>query len=259
MQERERRTSCGADSASDAYPFEIRPSKFASAVIVTIDGPAGSGKSTTARAVAARMGYLYLDTGAMYRAVALAFLEDDLAGTETAAKALLPGVRVDIRYDDDGEMRVLLNEEDVSERIRTQAVGQKASEISALRPVREKLVREQRRIGYEREESEGGVVLDGRDTGTVVFPDADVKIYMRADPVERARRRRQQYAEQGKDVPLDAVRREIEQRDEADRNRDIAPLRKADDAVELDTTDRSIADQVDFVVDQVNKRRVRGT
>lgn len=227
-------------------------------MIVTIDGPAGSGKSTTARAVAERLGFLYLDTGAMYRAVALAFMQRDAAVTEASAEALLPNVRVDVRYED-GEMRVLLNGDDVSERIRTQAVGQTASAISSLRPVREKLVREQRRIGYEREQTEGGVVLDGRDTGTVVFPDAGLKVYMKADPTERARRRQQQYAEDGREVALETVRREIEQRDRADRERDIAPLKKADDAVELDTTHRTIQEQVDFVVDYVNKRQMQGT
>lgn len=231
-------------------------------MIVTIDGPAGSGKSTTARAVARRLGYLYLDTGAMYRAVALCFLRGGAETSREAARDLLEGLSVDVRYEG-GEMRVSLNGEDVSGRIRDQEVGAMASEISSLRPVRQKMVREQRRIGREREQTEGGVVLDGRDTGTVVFPDAEVKIFMVADPEERARRRQKEHAQAGRDVPLAQIREEIERRDRQDRNRDIAPLRRADDAVTLDTTDRTVEDQVEFVLDCVRRTEagepVRGT
>jgi cytidylate kinase len=219
-------------------------------MIVTIDGPAGSGKSTTARAVADKLGYVYLDTGAMYRAVALAFLREDAGATPEDAREVLPDVTVDVRYHGD-DMHVFLNGEDVTEEIRTSDVGTMASEISALSAVREKLLHEQQRIGEKRNETDGGVVLDGRDTGTVVFPDADVKIFMVADPRERARRRLKEYEEQGDRPSLDDVQREIESRDELDRNRDIAPLKKADDAVELDTTGCTIEDQVQFVIDQV--------
>lgn len=224
-------------------------------MIVTIDGPAGSGKSTTARAVANRLGYVYLDTGAMYRAVALAFLRTATPPTREDARSLLSAVRVDVRHADD-EMRVLLNGEDVSDRIRTSEVGDMASRVSTLRAVREKMVEEQRRVGREHDATEGGVVLDGRDTGTVVFPNADVKIYMTADPMERARRRQKDY---GDDVPLDEVYQEILERDRADRERDIAPLRKADDAVELDTTACNFEEQVDFVVDCVKQQTPEGT
>jgi cytidylate kinase len=224
-------------------------------MIVTIDGPAGSGKSTTARAVAERLGYLYLDTGAMYRAVAWAFLRTDTPPTTDGAASLLPQVTVDVWYDSD-EMRVSLNGDDVSDRIRTGAVGDMASQVSTLRAVREKMVEEQRRIAREHDAAEGGVVLDGRDTGTVVFPDAPVKIYMTADPRERARRRQSEY---GDDVSLDEVHREIERRDRLDRERDIAPLRKADDAIELDTTHSRFEEQVDFVVDCVKQRAEGGT
>jgi len=219
-------------------------------VIITIDGPSGSGKSTTARAVADRLGYLYLDTGAMYRAVALAFLRADAAPTDDAATDLLPDLRIDIRYDGDA-MRVHLNGEDVTEAIRTQAVGTMASRVSQLAAVREKLVREQRRIAAERVAAEGGIVLDGRDMGTVVFPDADVKIFMVADARVRAERRHAEYTAQGRDVSLDAVHEEIMERDRQDRNRELSPLQKADDAVELDSTDRSIDEQVEFVVNRV--------
>lgn len=229
-----------------------------SPVIITIDGPSGSGKSTTARAVAERLGYLYLDTGAMYRAVALVFLRAEAKPTAEAAADLLPGCRIDIRYEND-TMRVFLNDEEVTEAIRTQAVGTMASRVSQLSAVRDKLVREQRRIAHERVASEGGVVLDGRDMGTVVFPDADVKIYMVADARVRAKRRHAEYVAQGRDVSLDAVHEEIIERDRQDRDRELSPLQKAEDAIELDTTDRSIDEQAAFVVAQVQAKQAEGT
>jgi len=227
-------------------------------VIITIDGPAGSGKSTTARRSAIRLGYVYMDTGAMYRAVALGFLRAGDEPTPKRAQDVLSDLDLDVYYEED-DMRVVLDGEDVTRDIRTSEVGTAASEVSAIRVVRERLVREQRRIGFEQEDRQGGVILDGRDTGTVVFPDADLKIFMVADVEERARRRQQQYADDGKDVPIETVRREIEERDQRDRNRDIAPLRRADDAVTLDTTNRSVEEQVGFVVDRVKEARSPGT
>ncbi len=223
-------------------------------MIIAIDGPAGSGKSTTARGVARRLGYLYLDTGAMYRAVALAFVRAEAALTTEAARALLGAVRIDVRYA--GEvMRVDLDGEDVTEHVRTQAVGRVASQVSALVPVREKMVETQRRIAREQVAQGRGVVLDGRDIGTVVFPEADLKIFMGADPRERARRRQAELSARGEAASLEAVQREIEQRDRTDRERAIAPLKKAADAVELDTTCRTIDEQVQFVINHVRRER----
>ncbi|MFB6231107.1 MAG: (d)CMP kinase [Salinibacter sp.] len=227
-------------------------------MIVTIDGPAGSGKSTTARRAAFRLGYVYLDTGAMYRAVALAFLRAGAEATSEGATAVLPSTDIDVRYEADG-MHVFLNGQDVTDDLRTAEVGGVVSQISTLAPVRTHMVDEQRRIGHEKAEAHGGVVLDGRDTGTVVFPDADVKIFMVADLDERARRRKQEYEEAGQQISLEEVRAEIEERDRRDRNRDIAPLRRAEDAILLDTTDRTIAEQVAFVVDHVKARFPQGT
>lgn len=227
-------------------------------MIVTIDGPAGSGKSTTARRAAFRLGYVYLDTGAMYRAVALAFLRAGAEATSEGATAVLPSTDIDVRYEADG-MHVFLNGQDVTDDLRTAEVGGIVSQISTLAPVRTHMVDEQRRIGHEKAEAHGGVVLDGRDTGTVVFPDADVKIFMVADLDERARRRKQEYEEAGQQISLEEVRAEIEERDRRDRNRDIAPLRRAEDAILLDTTDRTIAEQVAFVVDHVKARFPQGT
>lgn len=223
-------------------------------MIITIDGPSGSGKSTTARAVARRLGFLYLDTGAMYRAVALAFAQSDAQCTNEDAQKVLEGVQIDITYDEEGGMRVWLNGTDVTDPIRDQQISRLASQVSQLRAVREKLVEEQRRIARDHEADKGGVVLDGRDTGTVVFPNADLKIYMVADARERARRRQQEYAEQDVNISLDEVHEEILNRDRRDQERDLAPLRRADDAVELDTTDRSIEEQVEFVTERVQRQ-----
>ncbi len=198
------------------------------------------------------MGFVYLDTGAMYRALALVFLRADADASPDAASDLLPNVRVDVRYTG-GQMRVHLNGEDVSSAIRTGEVGNMASQISVLRAVREKLLGTQRRVGREQAAEHGGVVLDGRDTGTVVFPDADLKIFMVADPRERARRRFEEYQRQGESVTFEEVLSEIEVRDEADRNRDIAPLKQAEDAVELDTTSKTIEEQVDAVVKRIEE------
>jgi cytidylate kinase len=148
-------------------------------------------------------------------------------------------------------MQVFLNGEDVSAAIRQPEVGQMASRVSTLRAVREKLVAEQRRIGRSHPE---GVVLDGRDIGTVVFPDADLKVFMVADPDVRSRRRLRDLRAQGHEATFEDVLREIEERDRQDRERDLAPLRRADDAITLDTTDRSFDDQVQFVVQRARER-----
>ncbi len=227
-------------------------------MIITIDGPAGSGKSTTARGVASRLDFVYLDTGAMYRAVALAFHRAEAEATSEGAAAVLPSIEVDVRYRGD-TMHVFLDGEDVTDSLRSPEVGRIVSQISTLKPVRERMVEEQRRIGHEQEEKRGGVVLDGRDTGTVVFPDADLKIFMVADLEERARRRKKEYAEKGEIISLEEIQQEIAARDRRDRNRDIAPLRRSEEAVNLDTTHRTIEEQVEFVVDRVKQQRLQGT
>lgn len=227
-------------------------------MIVTIDGPAGSGKSTTARNAAAELHYVYLDTGAMYRAVALGFLRADAAATSEAADRVLPALSVDVSYQESA-MQVYLNEEEVTAHLRTAEVGAIVSDISTLAPVRDYMVEQQRRIGHEQAEVHGGVVVDGRDTGTVVFPEADLKIFMVADVEERARRRLQEYEAAGEHISLAEVQAEIEERDQQDRTRDIAPLRRAEDAVEFDTTDCTIDEQVAFVVNRVKAHPAWGT
>ena len=227
-------------------------------MIIAIDGPASSGKSTTARAVAERLGYLYLDTGAMYRAVALAFLRAEAEPTAEAARALLPQLRLDVRHEN-GAMRVLLDGADVTDEIRTQAVGMMASRVSALPLVREQLVQEQRRIGRAFADAGGGVVLDGRDIGTVVFPDADVKVFMVADADVRARRRLQELEARGETADFSDVLDEIRQRDARDQARAVAPLRRADDALALDSTHYAIDEQVEVVLEAVRERQKAST
>lgn len=223
-------------------------------MIVAIDGPAASGKSTTARRAARQLGFLYLDTGAMYRAVALAFLEAGRSPTPKGAREVLPDLSVDVRHAGEA-MRVYLNGTDVTGQLRSQEVGTMASRVSKLPEVREKMVAEQRRIARRVEEQGGGVVLEGRDIGTVVFPEAGVKIFLIASLEERARRRQAELAARGTEASLEGVKEEIRARDRADRERALAPLRRADDALEIDTTQCTIEEQVQQVVERVRERQ----
>ena len=188
----------------------------------------------------------------MYRAVALTFLRTDTEASPEGAAALLPTLRLDVRHEEE-DMRIFLGDEDVTNAIKRLEAGQMASQVGMLAAVREKLVAEQRRLGtlYGQDP---GVVLEGRDIGTVVFPDAEVKIFLVADPEVRARRRQTELTAGGTPVAFEAVLAEIQQRDLQDRQRALSPLRKADDAIELDTSHRSIDGQVQFVIDCVRER-----
>lgn len=227
-------------------------------MIVALDGPAGSGKSTTARRVADRLGWLYLDTGAMYRAVGLAFGERGLPFSDDAAAALLPGLDVRLDPGPDG-LRVALNGDDVTDRIRTAEAAEGASRASALAPVREAMVALQRRVARAHEADGGGVVVEGRDIGTVVFPDADVKFFLVADLDARARRRLEQSGPDPDPRAFDTVRAEIAARDRRDESRALAPLRPAPDAETLDTTALTIDEQVERVLAAVRRVRAAST
>ncbi|HET6566805.1 MAG TPA: (d)CMP kinase [Rhodothermales bacterium] len=222
-------------------------------MIVAIDGPAGSGKSTTARRVAERLGYVYLDTGAMYRAGALRLMRSGEAVDSERAGSIVRESRIAVAFVE-GEMRVLLDGVDVTREIRAPEVGSVASRVSKLAPVREGLVQLQREIANSFLQQGTGVVLDGRDIGTVVFPDAQVKIFMIADPMVRAQRRQAELSLIGRHMKLETVLLEIQQRDRQDTERAVAPLRKAEDAYLLDTTRASMKEQEDFIVERVWER-----
>jgi CMP/dCMP kinase len=207
-------------------------------LIIAIDGPSGAGKSTLAKKLAADLGFIYLDTGAMYRALALKILRQgvDLADDQKLAE-LVNSTAVDLQCDR-AELKVLLDGQNVASEIRTPAVSQMASKASALKLVRDRMLELQRRLGER-----GSVVAEGRDIGTVVFPDAQVKIFLSASAAERAQRRCAELRAAGQPVDLDVTLREIEERDQRDSERALAPLRKADDALVIDSSN-STADEV---------------
>ncbi|MCG3135868.1 MAG: Cytidylate kinase [Planctomycetes bacterium] len=205
--------------------------------MIAIDGPAGAGKSTCARLLAARLGYRFLDTGALYRAVTCRALWNGLDPSDEEAMAAL-AERVEITLVAGPPMRVVLDGEDVTAPIRGPAVSNAVSTVAALPRVRTAMVRQQRAFAAAALRDGTGVVAEGRDIGTVVFPDADVKFFLDADPRVRAERR----AKERGDGDVASVQREIEARDKMDTERDVAPLRAADDAVRIDSTGKSEAD-----------------
>jgi len=214
-------------------------------MIVTIDGPAGAGKSSAAKELARRLGFEFLDTGAMYRAVALAALRAGLELHDQEGLArLVAAQRIDMPPG-----RVLLNGEDVTTAIRTREVTAATSPVADSRPVRQRLVGLQRAITAGRD-----MVCEGRDQGTVVFPDAACKFFLQADPVERARRRQREMQARGEVVEFDAVLRAQEERDRRDAARDIAPMKPAADAVVLDSTGLTLDDVVDRMEAEVRRR-----
>ena len=217
---------------------------------IAIDGPAGAGKSTIARKAASRLSFLYVDTGAMYRAIALGLLErkTDLRDSEMLKEAL-EEISVTIGYDSQARQQVFLNGEDVSSRIRDEEVGKMASASSALAQVREKLTALQR--GLAKKEN---VLMDGRDIGTVILPGAQLKIYLTAGVEVRARRRYQELTAKNIPCSLEEIEKDIRERDERDRNRPVAPLKQAEDAVRIDTSDMTIEEVTDRIVELARKR-----
>ena len=215
-------------------------------LVIAIDGPAASGKSTTARLVAEKLGYLHVDTGAMYRAVTLKVLRSGLSPADAARiGSLLETTHVALRREGTA-VRVILDGEDVTAEIRNPDVTRAVSTVSTHRVVRQAMVREQRAMG-----AEGGIVLEGRDIGTVVFPDADVKFFMTAGIEARARRRRDELGARGNSPDIVQLMDEIRQRDLLDSTREESPLKKAGDAIEIDTSGMTIDEQVRVVVERV--------
>ncbi len=217
-------------------------------IIIAIDGPAASGKSTTAILVAAQLGYLHIDTGAMYRAITLKVLRNNIPVHDKEKIAELTKV-TSVRLVSNGtKIKVVLDGEEVSEEIRLPEVTNSVSPVSTVPEVRTLMVIEQRAMG-----NDGGIVLEGRDIGTIVFPKAELKIFMLANERERAERRKKELFGKGIDITIDELVKEILERDRIDSERSVSPLRKADDAIELDTTQLTIEQQVEFIVAKAKK------
>lgn len=222
-------------------------------IIVAIDGFSSSGKSTMARELAKRVGYVYVDSGAMYRAVTLFALRNGMIHNKVVdTKALIAALpSIEIRFavaGDDGVQHTLLNGEDVEKEIRDMKVSENVSPVAVIPEVRERLVALQQEFGKEK-----GIVMDGRDIGTTVFPDAELKVYVCASPEERARRRLKELLEKGKDVTFQEIYDNVVARDKIDTTREVSPLKKADDAIELDNGTMTREEQMDWLLDKFNK------
>lgn len=217
--------------------------------VIAIDGPAGSGKSTTARLLAARLGYIYLDTGAMYRAVTLFALRNDVSPDDARALEAIAGkVVIEFKPEGDGN-RVFLNGEDVSAAIRSPEVTAAVSQVSAHPGVREAMVRQQREIAIK-----GSVVAEGRDTTSVVFPEADLKVYLEASPAERARRRLIDFTRLNISSSIEEQMKDLQRRDAYDSGRAHSPLTRTGDAVVIDTTNLTVEEQVDRIIKLAKSR-----
>ena len=211
---------------------------------VAIDGPSGAGKSTLARMAAKKLGYLYVDTGALYRCIALYAIQNNVETKDSLAVCkMLPKICVDLNYDKDGFQHMLLNGTDVTDDIRRPEVSMAASDVSSIPDVRKFLLDLQREIA-----DKNNIVMDGRDIGTVVLPDAEVKIFLTASPEVRAERRYRELTEKGFDVSYTDVLNDIKARDIQDINREISPLKAADDAITLDTSNYSLEESLKLII-----------
>ena len=213
-----------------------------SKIIVAIDGPAASGKSTAAKELAKRLGYVYLDTGAMYRAITYIALKHGIADDPGKVVSKTRGLDINLNFEN-GITRVFVDKDEVTDFIRTPEVSGKVSEISRIPEIRTELVKIQRRMAER-----GSIVAEGRDITTVVFPEADVKIYMTATVETRIERRYKEFLEKGMKVTLDEVKENIEKRDMIDSGRKVSPLRKAEDAFELDTTNLTVEEELQKII-----------
>jgi len=225
----------------------IREGEFKK-IAIAIDGPAASGKSTTAKLVAHKLGYFHIDTGAMYRAITLKALDEKIDlndKKEIVRLAQTSTIRLEV---EDGTTKVFLDGTEVTKRIRTQLVNRSVSTVSSYKGVRDVMVQEQKKMA-----ASGGVVLEGRDIGTVVLPKAELKIFMVASVEERARRRKKDLALVGIEAHQDDLVKEIDARDQKDSTREASPLRRAPDAIELDTSHLTVEEQVDFILKRAKK------
>ncbi len=216
---------------------------------VAIDGPAGAGKSTVARGAAKELGYIYVDTGALYRTVALAATRNDVLESAEKTEQMLKDITVDLAFDDAGAQCVYLNGEDVSSLIRTPEISMAASNVSKIPAVRAFLLGLQRDIA-----AKNNVIMDGRDIATVVLPDAQVKIFLTASPECRAERRYKELLEKGENVKYDDVLADVNARDYQDSHREIAPLKPAEDSVIADTSGKSLPQSIEMIISVIKEK-----
>lgn len=217
---------------------------------VALDGPSGAGKSTLARKAAEKFGYIYVDTGALYRCIGLYALRNNVVSTdEKAVVSLLKEIKLEMKYDNDGVQRMILNGEDVTDIIRTPEASTYASNVSAMPPVRDFLLNMQRDMAVKYD-----IIMDGRDIGTVVLPNAGLKVFLVAEAEVRAKRRYNELLERGMDVKFEDVLKDMNQRDLNDSQRDTAPLKAADDAVLLDTSTLSFDESVIALCNIISER-----
>ncbi len=217
--------------------------------IVAIDGPAGSGKSTSAKLVALHLNFLYIDTGAMYRAITYLAMKNNILNNHEKVTKLADSCSMKLGFSD-GITQIQVDGVDLTDEIRSPEVNAHVSEVSKIAGVREVLVKKQREMASENT----GVVMEGRDIGTIVFPDADVKIYLTASIDERSVRRTKEFTEQGKKVTVESVKENLLKRDIIDSTRPIAPLSKAEDAIEVDTSNFTIPEQVEIILEHVREK-----
>ena len=217
-------------------------------LVIAIDGPAGSGKSTTAQLVAQKLGFVYIDTGAMYRAITHLAIRNNALGNNDKIIELAANSDIDLKFEN-GVTSISINGEDLTDKIRRLDVNENVSDVSKIEEVRKILVRKQREIGSKTT----SVVMEGRDIATVVFPNADVKIFLTATIDERAKRRAKEYAENGTEILVTDIKENLKTRDQIDSNREISPLVKAEDAIVVDTSYVTIEEQVNIILREVKR------
>lgn len=217
-------------------------------LVIAIDGPAGSGKSTTAQLVAQKLGFVYIDTGAMYRAITHLAIRNNALGNNDKIIELAANSDIDLKFEN-GVTSISINGEDLTDKIRTLDVNENVSDVSKIEEVRKILVRKQREIGSKTT----SVVMEGRDIATVVFPNADVKIFLTATIDERAKRRAKEYAENGTEILVTDIKENLKTRDQIDSSREISPLVKAEDAIVVDTSYVTIEEQVNIILQEVKR------
>lgn len=217
-------------------------------LVIAIDGPAGSGKSTTAQLVAQKLGFVYIDTGAMYRAITYLAIREDAVGNNDKIVELAANSDIELKFEN-GVTSISINGEDLTDKIRTLDVNKNVSDVSKIEEVRKLLVKKQRELGSKTT----SVVMEGRDIATVVFPNADVKIFLTATIDERAKRRAKEYAENGTEIPVTEIKDNLKNRDQIDSNREVSPLIKAEDAIVVDTSYVTIEEQVNIILNEVKR------